>query len=236
MGGLSGYKTSDGTLIRTKGGGTKEQFMNSASLQRTRENASEFGGAAKAAKVLRNALRTLIANASDSKMVSRLTQQFVAVIKTDEINDRGQRNILDAETEMLQGFEFNAKAKFSTTVFSKVTSIINRATGVNGVTFNGMTPSRDIAAPTGTTHIKFMAAATAVDFEQETGESISEESDFLAYTNTAIEDTDLSLTANSTHPIFVAVGIEFYQQVNGKYYPLNNGAFNALQIAKVEGI
>jgi hypothetical protein len=34
---------------------------------------------------------------------------------------------------------------------------------------------------------------------------------------------------------FLALGIEFYQEVNGQMYPLKNGAFNALSLVKVDG-
>ncbi len=45
-----------------------------------------------------------------------------------------------------------------------------------------------------------------------------------------------TVTANSTHPLFLALGIEFYQEVNGQMYPLKNGAFNPLSLVKVSGL
>jgi hypothetical protein len=44
------------------------------------------------------------------------------------------------------------------------------------------------------------------------------------------------VTANSTHPLFLLLCIQFFQEVNGVQYPLKNGAFNALNIVKVEGV
>jgi hypothetical protein len=41
-----------------------------------------------------------------------------------------------------------------------------------------------------------------------------------------------ALTANSTHSLFLVLGIQFYQEVNGVQYSLRNGAFNALSIVK----
>ena len=32
-----------------------------------------------------------------------------------------------------------------------------------------------------------------------------------------------------------AVGVEFYQEINGQMYPLKNGAYNPLSLAKVDG-
>ena len=49
----------------------------------------------------------------------------------------------------------------------------------------------------------------------------------------AIAQTN-QVTAASTKPLFLALGIEFYQEVNGQMYPLKNGAFNPLSIAKVD--
>jgi len=45
-----------------------------------------------------------------------------------------------------------------------------------------------------------------------------------------------NVTANSTHPLFLLLGIQFYQQVNGINYPLKNGSFNALKLVKVAGV
>ena len=52
----------------------------------------------------------------------------------------------------------------------------------------------------------------------------------------AAQTLDLPLTAASTHPILLVLGIEFVQQVNGKMYDLKNGAYNALAIVKVLGV
>ena len=52
---------------------------------------------------------------------------------------------------------------------------------------------------------------------------------------TAVIDLENTVTAASTHPLFLALGIEFYQEVNGQMYPLKNGSFNALALVKVDG-
>ena len=237
LGNLSGYQQDGKSIIRRKGGGTKEQFDNSPNMQRTRENASEFGRAAGAGKTLRTALRSLIQNVSDKLMTSRLTKAMLEVVQTDEINDRGQRDILDAETEMLEGFEFNQNGKLRSTFFAPIGTAINRATGAHEISIPAFIPTRDVVAPNGTTHLRLSAASAAVDFENETAEVISTETDYVPYssTATAAQTLALGLSANSTHPIFVVAGIEFFQSVNGKYYPLQNGTYNALAILKVSG-
>ena len=94
-----------------------------------------------------------------------------------------------------------------------------------------------IAAPGGTTHFKIVSAGAEVDFENETFVMDSQASGILPWdaTATAVINLANAVTANSTHPLFLALGIEFYQQVNGQMYPLKNGAYNALALVKVSG-
>ncbi|WP_317127504.1 hypothetical protein [Chryseobacterium salivictor] len=44
-----------------------------------------------------------------------------------------------------------------------------------------------------------------------------------------------NLPENSVNPLFLVFGINFYQEVNGTFYELKNGAYNALQIVNVSG-
>jgi hypothetical protein len=74
IGDITFYKSKDGYIAREKGGVDAKRIANDPAFQRTRENGSEFGRAGKAGKTLRMALRTLLLNSSDSRMVSRLTQ------------------------------------------------------------------------------------------------------------------------------------------------------------------
>ncbi|WP_288096469.1 hypothetical protein, partial [Hydrotalea sp.] len=95
IGGITFYKSQDGYLAREKGGVSADRIANDPNFQRTRENGAEFGRAGKAGKILRTSLRALLQNASDSRMVSRLTKQMVKVIQMDAVNPRGERNVID---------------------------------------------------------------------------------------------------------------------------------------------
>ena len=58
----------------------------------------------------------------------------------------------------------------------------------------------------------------------------------MALTATVATVLNTALAANSTHPLFLVFGVEFYQDVNGVKYPLKNGSYNALSIVKVDGV
>ena len=237
IGGITFYKSQDGYLAREKGGVPAEKIANDPAFQRTRENGEEFGRAGKAGKLLRNAIRAMLQNASDSRMVSRLIQKMVEVVQADAINPRGQRNVIDGESELLEGFDFNINGKLGTTLYAPFTGTIDRVAGTLTASIPSFVPINMLAAPGGATHFKIVSAGAEVDFENETFVMDSQATAVLPWDATATAAINLAnaVTANSTHPLFLALGIEFYKQVNGQMYPLKNGAFNALSLIKVDG-
>lgn len=238
IGGITFYKSQDGYLAREKGGVPADRIANDPAFQRTRENGAEFGRAGKAGKILRTAIRAMLQNASDSKMVSRLTTEMVKVIQADATNTRGQRNVIDGEAELLKGFEFNINGKLGTTLYAPYTATIDRVTGALSVSIPAFVPLNMIAAPGGATHFKIVSAGAEIDFENETFVMDSSASAVLPWdtTATAVLNLTNNVTANSTDPLFPVLGIEFYQEVNGAQYPLKNGAYNALALVKVSGV
>ena len=237
IGGITFYKSKDGYLAKEKGGIPAERIANDPAFQRTRENGAEFGRTGKAGKVLRNSIRQLLQNVNDSRMVSRLTKEMVKVIQMDATNPRGQRNVIDGEAELLIGFDFNANGKLGNTIYAPWVKTLDRATGEAGVTFDPFVPANMIAAPSGTTHFKVISGGAEIDFTGESYVVATSETAILPWdaTATAVINLSNAVTANSTHPLVLALGVEFYQQINGQMYPLKNGAFNPLSIVAVDG-
>ncbi|MBL7742859.1 MAG: hypothetical protein JNN00_05215 [Chitinophagaceae bacterium] len=237
IGNITFFKSKDGYMAREKGSLDAQRIANDPAFQRTRENGAEFGRAGKAGKVLRNALRALLQNTSDSRMIARLTKEMVKVIQADAVNPRGMRNVIDGEAELLTGFEFNANSKLGTTLYAPFTATINRVTGELTVNLAAFIPANMVAAPSGTTHFKITSAGAEIDFENETYTAQTASTAELPWnaTATAIINLVNAVTANSTKPLFLIVGIEFFQQVNGAIYSLKNGSFNALAVVKVSG-
>jgi hypothetical protein len=238
IGDITFQKTRDGYLAREKGGVSADRIANDPAFIRTRENGAEFGRAGKAGKALRNALRQLVQNASDRRVVSRLTREMMRVIQTDAVNARGERTVLEGELEFLEGFDFNLNGKLSTTLYAPLTATINRVAGTVDISLASFVPAAMVAAPGGTTHFRIFGAGAEVDFATNAFVSQSSDSGILPWDNLSTTAISLShnLTPNSTHPIFAVLGVEFLQEVNGVQYRLKNGAFNAMAIVKVSGI
>ncbi|HEX4875132.1 MAG TPA: hypothetical protein VFV31_00575, partial [Chitinophagaceae bacterium] len=146
--------------------------------------------------------------------------------------------VIDGEAELLKGFEFNVNAKLGVTLYAPYSTAIDRVAGSLTVSIPSFVPAEKIIAPSGTTHFRLVTMGAEVDFEQETFTTDSKDSGVLPWDSTATPVLDLAnaVTANSTHPLFLVMGIQFYQQVAGINNPLKNGAFNALSVVKVSGV
>ena len=238
IGDITFYKTQDGHLAREKGGIDASRIANDAAFQRTRENGAEFGRAGKAGKLMRTAFRGALLKAADGRMVSRLTQRMIKVIQADSTSDRGLRNVIDGEAELVQGFEFNIRGKLGTSLFAPYTAAIDRVAGELTVDVPSFIPTNMVAAPTGTSHYKIISAAAEIDFEAETFVVANSETAILpwdAVATVAVNHVN-QVTAASTKPLFLVLGVEFFQQINGQMYALKNGAFNPLAVVKVSGL
>ncbi|HQW44988.1 MAG TPA: hypothetical protein PLX74_12470 [Chitinophagaceae bacterium] len=238
IGDITFVKTQDGYIAKQKTSLKGERIATDPAFKRTRENGAEFGRAGKAGKVLRNAVRTVLQNAKDKRVTSRLTGEMMKVVKADSTSTRGLRNVLDGELELLRGFDFNINAKLGTTLYALYTGTIDRVAGTATVAIPSFIPAERIAAPAGSTHFNIVSMGAEVDFENQTFITDNKQSGILPWDNTATAALNLAnvVTVNSTHPLFLLLGIQFFQQVNGINYPLKNGAFNALSLIEVSGI
>ena len=235
---ISFYKSADGHLARKKGGVDKDKILQDPAFARTRENNSEFGRAGQGGKLIRSAVRSLLQNAKDRRVVSRLTTLLLAIIKTDPVNRRGQRNIDEGNIDLLEGFDFNIRGKLSTTFFGLFTPSFDRVTGDATLAIDAFSATERIVAPQGTTHYKLAMGVAELDFVNKTFVYSETDMGILPYDNSEVVATVLTagITPTSPYPILTVMGIEFYQEVNGEFYSLQNGVFNALGIVNVDDV
>lgn len=236
IGGMTFYKTSlDGHLVREKGGVDGDRIANDPAFQRTRENGQEFGDAGSSGKILRDALRSMMMTASDSRVTSRLTQVMTTIVKEDLVSIRGERKVAVgigtvAGKALLKEFNFNDNAILKGVFFKPFTLVT--ATGV--ITIDDLVPVNDIDFPVGATHFSLKGAFAKVDFELGVSET-----QFTNVVNRPLDGTSGNVVLT---PLAVPTGtgvsvyllqIEFFQEVNGVQYTMKNGAYNALSIIEV---
>ena len=223
--------------ISQKPQSNKAAFTSAPSRARTRENAAEFGLSAKYSKVLRDSLRVAIASASDSRVASRLTKLMREVIQLDDTSDRGQRVFDSSNSAPLLGFNFNAGAGIGQTMYFPY-EVTGAGTDVT-MTIPALNPVSDIVAPQGTTHFELVFAASSLDMETLTFTNavVAAPLGILAVNSGALVNQAMMASFPAAPPaanlVVGVVGINFYQQVNGKFYPLNNNSTNPLAIEYV---
>ncbi len=235
IGGISFYKSKDGYLAREKGGVDGTRIATDPAFARTRENGAEFANAASAGKLLRDTVRVLGMNASDSRVTARLTQQMAHIKNLDEANSRGERSAAEGmSTEqgkaLLKGFNFNRSAALGSVLYKPFQ--VDAATGK--ITIDSIVPQDEIACPHGATHVVFKCGFASIDFM--TGAS---ELQVSAAKRLAInaESQNVSIVPDDVPDIagtkLILLCIEFLQEVNGNDYSLKNGAYNVLTIVDV---
>lgn len=253
MGGVRHFKIKglDGDFAGLAGGPTAEQIQNDDAFARTRENMSEFGGCASAAKSVRVGLAQIIKQFSDSRLTGRLTALMKQINLEDVTSPRGERKIeVSANQGVLSGLNFNDNLSLSGIFNAPYTLSNTPARDSATFTIPAFNPANLIVAPAGATHFRLVNAITVVSdwvFNSATGKyeptdgSLSELSDVQysnyldlnAVTPAAAITTTLpgSPTMTGTVSVLNCIGIEFYQQVGSNYYLFASG--NALRVDTV---
>lgn len=236
IGDVTFYKTKDGHIAKEKSSIDGKRIATDPAFARTRENGMEFGTAGKGGQLIRKSLRLLLLNAKDSRVGSRLLKSLMSVVKSDAVNDRGQRTIQDGDMSLLKGFDFNVRGKLDTALYSGYTPTFDRAAGTLDVVLEAFTPKITIEAPQGTTHFEVVGGLCATDFVNRTFEEGHAMSGILPWDHEEVAAITLntSIGAGSVQPVLIVVGVNFYQDVNGKMYPLKNGTYNALGVVGVD--
>jgi hypothetical protein len=253
MGGVRHFKIKglEGDFAGMAGGPSAEQIKNDEAFIRTRENMSEFGGSASAAKSIRVALSQIIKKFADSRLTGRLTAIMKQINLEDTSEARGKRAIeVSAQPQYLIGLNFNENLSLSG-IFNAPYSLSNTvARDSSTFTIPTFKPANLISAPAGATHFRLVNAIAVVSdwvYNLSTGKydavepTLSELSD-VQYSdyldlNSVVPNTIITttlpgspiLTSNVT--VINCIGIEFYQQVGSNYYLFNSS--NALRIDTV---
>lgn len=232
---LTFYKSADGHFVRTKGGVSKNRIKNDPAFKRTRENGTEFGHCANSAKMLRTSVGPMLFHAKDRRLSSRLLGIMAQIKNLDSTSIRGERQVSLGLTTvegklLLKGFDFNARAALSSIFFPPL--VLDAGSGK--VTIANFIPSEQIVTPDGATHFSMQSAFLNLDFATGVFETT-----YSPLENQIIDNTLTTVTLNpsavpaGTGNSFYLLLIEFFQEVNGVQYALNNGAFNVLNILDV---
>ncbi|MBT1689413.1 hypothetical protein [Dawidia soli] len=236
LGDNSYYYTKDnGYLVRKITSVDAERIRKDPAFARVRENNTEFGRCAFAVKLLRAAFIPLFAGAADTHMTSRLTQAMLTTMKSDTTSAPGMRRPDLGDLGLLRGFEFNKAASLEQVLKASYTTGINRQEGTCTVT---ITPSKKklVMSHKGATHFRFVIGVARIDLK--TG----------AHATEHIRSAEISLRKEVKAPLvftgrivpareeslFITLGVEYLQRVNGEFCVLNGQKYTALMLIHAE--
>ena len=236
LGEMTFYKHRNGHyFIKRKSSISKTRIARDPAFARTRENCEEFSGFNTAGRLIRRGSSAFLNSAKDPDVVTRLVAVLAKVKNLDFNSARGKRTVgnglLTAEGKrLLKGFDFNAKSSLGTLLLSPYSLQANYVFALQA-----FVPATMVRYPEHSTHVAFRTGLLRVDFELETSIMDYSAVALLPLDMTAV---DLSLTPNSVPAgngiLFWMVLVEFFQEVNGVHYPLNDQTYNSFHVLDVE--
>jgi len=234
MGDLTFYKNRDGKFIaRRKGGVTKKRIQNDPRFQRTRENLKEFAEAAASAKFLKNAFREIELKSNGGKLHNRLYSAAMKVVKSDSVSPRGERKFDQGDMTSLLRFEFSEKASMRNVLKVK-TTVLDEPTSVT-VTIPALVPSKFLLFSEGSKFYRFSLIRAAINFAEQDYYTETATIAPLPIINLPAAQVSLSLPKPGIagEKYFFALALEFFLDVNGNQYDMNDVSQNPAIILSV---
>jgi len=250
VGDLQFFKKEGKSYVGLSSNISKERIQKDPAFKRTRENMSEFGGAAKVSKSIREyliPLKSLI----EKQLHNRVTSMVRQLINVGS-GDRGKRAVeFSANQTEVNGFELNKSTKVSEVMFTSNTLVTNADRNQLILTIEEFLPSDYLLIPEGATHFRVHLAGLAIsDFapvgpknkylpinETQHGAFIKDETSPIPVSSLVTGGITLTVDLPGA-PVLAPevslagfIGIEFLQDVNGTFYQLASN--NALRIEKL---
>ena len=232
---LTFYKRGSSYHVRRKGGVGAARIARDPAFFRTRENCNEFGLCARSGKTLRQAFSNQLIGIQDQFLIGRLAKIMHGIKKRDTTSVRGTRNVgvgIEAAgaKELLKGFNFKSNSQLPG-IFAQALAL-DPVTGI--LTLGSFDPRKQLHPPAGATHFAIRSVWARIDFVNNVFEQQESnvENRPLDTPTTDITLTPPAVPLGAGTDVF-AILLEFFQEVNGQQYSLQNGRCNGFSIVEV---
>lgn len=239
IGDLSFYRSNGKPQVRRRSGISKERIAKGRQYARTRENITEFGRASSVAKLIRVGVKLALGERyalfEDPSLPNRLTPRMQAIIRSDDIHDRGQRVVLPRHLALLHGFSFNAGAALKDVLFIPPRYTYRQDWGRLEVALPSFYPNTAMAVPNGTELCSFHVAALLFNANCEWLPFVAQQSELLPVNHEALpaQTFRLELPEASADPIILCFGISFYGKLGGYPVPIRDQGRNVFEVIGV---
>ena len=234
IGNLTFLETKNGQEVRKKRMKATREELDSVNYARATEHKKEWRRGVAASSLMRSAAKDAILLCKDRKMVARLGARMYKVTKEDFTHGRGERTVEDGNLSTLKGFNFNEDMSVNSAWTIDIRAEFDRPSGKMTVHVPEFIPGKAVKIPSGANCFKYHLVASELNFksDQHVTEDFESDGIFPEFDVEVATDHVFQLSAASTNPVFVMVGIRFYDKVMDKFYPIKN-VLNALRITDV---
>jgi len=233
--GINFYSRKGVAVARKAGGGfTSKAIKNKPSMQRVRENSSEFGRCSTVKKEFRLALLPFLLDVRDGSLHGLMMRLFQQIKTLDIVNTRGARTVAQGMTtamgrKLLKDFDFTPSCN--------VQQLLGGNANFDWITYHYTVTDfeiQQVSLPKGATHVSVQLGLLCFDFL--TFESTLYKSDAF-FMNSDFTDTTFTLDlteAPTAAGVQIAVlGLRFYQEVEGELYVFNGERTVGLEVLGV---
>ncbi len=231
------YKIKNGPwIVRSKGAWiSKSKIKNNPRYSKIKQHQTEFGIAAKAGKLLRQAVLSSINCSKDFRVNSRSTQCMIKIIQQDKTNASGGRTVTGGlktanGKAVMKLLNFNIEAELGNILLTpwKIDS------KNHVISIPDMIPAKSLSVPKGATHFSIRGAIGKIDFTNKTyrfkptnvvnSEIINEVIPVILKPVSLPEGTGFT---------FFVLKVAFLKVINNIHQPLNNGIYDSLAIIDI---
>ena len=164
IGDLTAYtmRGTDGVILRSKSGPTKEEIKHSPAYNITRRNNSEFGGRSTATSGIMRGLY-LQKPLADYRIAGTLNALLKPIQVLDTESEFGKRNVcLSKQPHLLAGFQLNNQAPFDTIVRTPVVYTLSREELRATIDIAELVPGINLVVPNDHPYYRFQAMLAIV--------------------------------------------------------------------------
>lgn len=238
VGDVTYAQTKRGFIARERTKVNMAERKTAQNFQSWRDHTAEFGIMIKEAKTFRSAFTDLNWNVKNKGIVQQTMKLMNQIRKTDTVSLRGQRCASKGDLSLLTGFDFTGNGSIETALNGGYTASFDRVTGEVQVVVDEMIAGQRLAAPPNATHYMISLAAASINFETDSINKALVSSAKILISQDLVPATTLTapLPPNSTDPVFIALKLEYFNELNGNTYPvMSNASINSTVISVDQG-
>ena len=218
-----------GWLVRSVTSVDADRILTDPAFALVREHNAQFAQGAMFVKALRAAYYPLFQPLADTHMTSRITSAIAKAIKADPATSPKKRRLANGDLHHLIDLNFNIETPLKEILIAPYSTIKTSHAHTTIFTPQG---NRFVKSPAEATHFRLISSIATIAYDAAAMSIDTTYSDYISTQPGDAVPITLTNTGASLSESFMThvVGVEFFQETNGVYYPLHAKACNALAI------